>query len=200
MKTKIKIISAITLIAFLLTSSSAFALGLTAGPVRIVVDVGASNSSRFGLLNNGNETITVAIRAEGDAAQFLTFPTSLELVPKKLTYVDVTATIPADYDGSLGGNITGFMYALQEGSPGQVQINVQARKVVQILVPQYGGKIPEKTTAQTSEAQEAGEVTGFAALLGENFILFAAIGAGVVIFIAFVIFSKFDISINPKRR
>src|SRR3989338_8969160 len=192
MKTKIKIISAITLIAFLLTSSSAFALGLTAGPVRIVVDVGASNSSRFGLLNNGNETITVAIRAEGDAAQFLTFPTTLELVPKKLTYVDVTATIPADYDGSLGGNITGFMYALQEGSPGQVQINVQARKVVQVLVPQYGGKIPEKTTAQT-EAVEASEGTGFAALLSENYLLFAAIGAGVLIFVLFVVFSRFEI-------
>src|SRR3990172_2232280 len=160
MKTKIRKIFAATMIAFLLSVSSAFALGLTAGPVRIAVDVGASNSSSFGLLNNGNETITVAIRAEGAAAEFLAFPTSVELVPKKLTYVDVTATIPADYDGSLGGNITGFMYALQEGSPGQVQINVQARKVVQVLVPQYGGKIPEKTTAQTEAVEEASPTTG----------------------------------------
>jgi len=201
MKTK-KLI-ATSVIVFLISVSSVLALGLTAGTVRILVDVGSTNSSRFGLINNGNETITVKLRAEGDAAQFLTFPTSLELVPKKLTYVDVTATIPSTYDGSLGGNITGNVFALQEGSPGQVQINVQARKAVQILVPQYGGKLPEvKSEAQTAEVQatEESSLTGFSALLSQNSLLLISIGAGVLIFLAFVVFSRFEISLKKKRR
>jgi len=198
---KIKKLFATTTIAFLLCVSSVFALGMTAGPVMIVTDVGSTNSSYFGLINNGNETITVKIRAEGDAAQFLEIPATLELVPKKLTNVDVKATIPSAYDGSLGGNITGFIYAVQEGAPGQVQINIQAQKTVQILIPKYGGKLPEpKTPTQTPVQTTTGEnrITGFTSLVSNPLLPFS-IGAVVLVFFVFVISRRFDISIKPKE-
>src|SRR3989338_289170 len=68
-----KSIIAIVFLLSLISVNSVLGLGLTAGTVRIVVDVGSSNSSRFGLLNSGNETVIVKLRAEGEAAQFLEF-------------------------------------------------------------------------------------------------------------------------------
>ena len=196
-----KNIIAIPFLLSFLSVSSVLGLGLTAGTVRIIVDVGSSNSSRFGLLNSGNETVIVKLRAEGEAAQFLEFPTTLELIPKKLTYVAVTATIPADYDGAFGGNITGNIFAVQEGTPGQVQINVQARKAVQILIPEFGGKLPEPTQIQqTSEqkVEEESSLTGFTSLLSSNPLLSVGLGAAIVLVIAFIISRTFNISI--KRR
>ena len=108
-----KSIIAIVFLLSLISVNSVLGLGLTAGTVRIVVDVGSSNSSRFGLLNNENETVTVSLRVEGDVAEFIEIPEELELVPKKLTYVDVTATIPEDYDGSLDQE---FLLELQKCS------------------------------------------------------------------------------------
>jgi len=196
-----KSIIAIVFLLSLISVNSVLGLGLTAGTVRIVVDVGSSNSSRFGLLNNENETVTVSLRVEGDVAEFIEIPEELELVPKKLTYVDVTATIPEDYDGSFGGNITGYIFAVQEGTPGQVQINVQARKAVQILIPEFGGKLPEPTQIQqTSEqkVEEESSLTGFTSLLSSNPLLSVGLGAAIVLVIAFIISRTFNISI--KRR
>ena len=199
MKNEIKIFVTTTIV-FLLSVSSVFALGMTAGPVRILVDVGSSNSSSYGLVNNGNETIAVNLRVEGDAAQFIQIPATLDLAPNKLTDVDVKTTIPSTYDGSLGGNITGTVYAVQEGSPGQVQINIQASKTVQILIPQYGGKLTE-LKSQTQTAIEKSSTTGFSALLSQNSWLLIGIGGCIVIFFVFVIFTKrFEISVKQKRR
>ena len=199
---KIKKIFALAVIAFLLTVTSVFALGMTAGIVRIVVDVGSANFSSFGLMNSGNDTITVNLRAEGDAAQFLEFQKTVELLPKILTYVYVKATIPSTYDGSLGGNITGNIFAVQEGTPGQVQINVQAKKSVQILIPEFGGKLPEvksqiQTETQAQDNAEENPLTGFATLVSTNSLLYVVIIV-VVLFFAFIVFRRYDISIKPK--
>jgi len=186
---------------FLLSVSFAYALGMTAGTVRILVDVGSSSNSSFGLVNSGNETITVTIRAEGDAAQFLEIPTKLELAPQKLTYVNIIATIPSTYDGSLGGNITGSVYAVQEGAPGQVQVNVQAQKAVQILIPKYGGHLPEAKTQTESSVEQWSILTGLTALPASNPILLISIAGGALALVVFVIFiRRFDISIKSKRR
>lgn len=198
---EMKKIFVITAILFLLTIGSVFALSMTAGTVRILVDVGSSNSSSFGFINDGNETITLKIRAEGDAAQFIEIPKTLDLVPNKFTDLIVKATIPSTYDGSLGGNITGTIFAVQEGTPGQVQINIQASKAVQILIPQYGGKLPEiKTQTVTTEttSEKENSITGFASLLGTNSLLLILIFA-VVLILAFIVLTKrFEISIKPK--
>jgi len=204
MKNK-KLISLATMaIVFSLSTSFAFALGMTAGPVRILVDVGSSGSATYGLVNNGNETITVTLRVEGDAAQFLEIPTKLEIEPKKVEYVNVRATIPQNYDGSLGGNITGFIYAVQEGTPGQVQINVQAKKSLQLLIPTYGGKLPEAASqTQTQTQTPSGDLmTGFASLSAAGLtdpLVIAVIVVVIVIIVVFVLSRRFKIVAVPKK-
>lgn len=201
MKEKILISAMIAIAVCLFTTSYAYALGMTAGPVRIVADVGSSGSSSFGLLNNGNETFTVQITADGDAAQFIEFPTTLELVPGKMTYVDVKATIPTTYDGSLGGNITGFIYATQAGAPGQVQINVQAKKTVQIFVPSFGGELPQtQPQAESTQVNNPSMITGFSTMVYSNSWIIAIIVVAVIaIIFVFIFLRRFDISINKKE-
>lgn len=135
---------------FLCLFFNANALQETAGPVIISTPIGGSNSSRYGLINDGNETIVVSIRAEGDAAKYLSFLENVSLVPKKIFYVNITASLPLDYDTSLGRNITGFIYALQEGTPGQVKINIQLMKRVNIIAYGNGTKQSSNNINQSS--------------------------------------------------
>lgn len=129
-----------------LLATNALALQEVAGTIIISTPIGGSNSSRYGLMNDGNETITISLRAEGDAAKYLSFPENVSLEPKKLVYTNITAVIPSDYDTSLGRNITGTLYALQEGtSGGQTKINIQLMKNVTIMV--YGNGVNQTTNA-----------------------------------------------------
>ncbi len=160
---------------------SVFALGQVAGKLVIIVPVGASNSTRYGLVNNGNETITAILRAEGDVAEFLSFQENIILPPKKVTFVTITANIPEDYDSSRGGNITGYLYALQEGESGQVTINVQAKKSVYILIPGLVDIPNTETLAKT----EISPITGFvsAATSYWSVAVIGVLAIGVIMFL-----------------
>jgi hypothetical protein len=163
----------ILIILGLLLASPVYALQQIAGPLVISVPIGGTNSAKYGLINDENETITISLRAEGDVAKYLFFPATVDLLPNKIIYTDITAKIPADYDTSLGGNITGYVYALQEGKPGQVKINVQMKKSVTILIPGLppkASKTVETTNPQTtivSTTQPTG-ITGLFALVSAN--------------------------------
>jgi hypothetical protein len=146
----------IIILASFLLVSPVFALQEIAGPLVISVPIGGSDSAKFGLINDENETITISLRAEGDVAKYLSFPATVDLEPSKIIYTDITAKIPADYDKSLGGNITGDIYALQEGKPGAVQVNVQMMKSVTILIP---GLEPKQQTSQIVENPKTVETT-----------------------------------------
>jgi hypothetical protein len=120
----------------LILATNALALQQIAGVIRISTPVGGSNTSQYGLINDGNETVTIGLKAEGDIANYISFPESVELLPGKIVYTNITATIPSEYNTSLGMNITGYLYALQQGIPGQVQIDIQMKKSVFIEVYQ----------------------------------------------------------------
>jgi hypothetical protein len=122
------VISALVLMLFI---NTAYALQELAGPIVITTPIGGSNSSlNFGLINEDNETIDVILKASEEIEKYITFIPIITLEPNKLTYVNLTASLPRDYTGD---NITGNMYALQEGKPGQVQINIQLMKRVTIV-------------------------------------------------------------------
>jgi len=123
-----------------------FSLQEVAGPLVISVPIGGSNSAQWGLLNDGNQAITVSLSATGNAAQYLSFPQTVDLQPGKVIYISITATIP---NTSSAGNITGTLYALQEGQPGQVQINIQLTKSVTIMVTGQSTQ-QTQTTSTTS--------------------------------------------------
>lgn len=134
-------------------ASPVFALQEIAGPLVISIPIGGNGSAQYGLINDENETITISLRAEGDVAKYLSFPATVDLEPNKVVYTNITAKIPSDYDKSLGGNITGYLYALEEGKPGTVQVNVQMMKSVTILIP----GLESKQTSQTVENPKTAE-------------------------------------------
>jgi hypothetical protein len=170
-----------------LLATNALALQMVAGTIIISTPIGGSNSSKFGLLNDGNETIVVSLRAEGDVAKYLSFSENVSLEPKKFVYTNITATIPSDYDKT--GNITGFLYALQEGSPGQVKINIQLMKSVVISV--YGQPKQVTSSGQTnqgasSQPNQAISPSGFVTLISNNYSI--VILVIVLVAIAFIIY------------
>ena len=134
MKNKIKIL-AMALISLVIIPATVFAFGEVAGPVVIHVPLGGSNTSSWGIFNG--EAIDAKVSAEGDVTKFISFPEKVSLEGNNRIYwVNITAKIPADYNLTQGTNITGTLYALTEGKPGQVQINLQVKKTIQIIVEQ----------------------------------------------------------------
>ncbi|OGI15163.1 hypothetical protein A3K63_03470 [Candidatus Micrarchaeota archaeon RBG_16_49_10] len=138
---------------FMLTNfPGIFSLQQVAGTLAMTVPIGGSGSAKYGLLNDGNQTIKVALRADGDTASYLSFPETIELPPGKIIYVEVTAIVTDDYDESLGGELAGYIYALQEGKPGQVKLNIQMRKAVKITIP--GLPVASSTTTTPEQTLE----------------------------------------------
>jgi hypothetical protein len=175
----IKILIALTV--GLLLVQNANALQETAGTVIILTPIGGSNSSRYGLINDGNETVVVSLRAEGDVAKYLSFPSNVSLEPKKIVYVNITASLPSDYDTSLGGNITGFIYALQEGKSGQVKINVQLMKSVTIIA----SPIDKNKTSSIYQQQDSPLTGLFASISNYSPIVVILVIAFAIIFMLY---------------
>ena len=178
----------IAMITSLLLVSPVYALQQIAGPLVISVPIGGSSSAQYGLVNDENETITISLRAEGDAAKYLSFPATVDLEPGKIVYTDITARIPADYDKSLGNNITGYLYALQEGKPGQVKVNIQMKKSVMISVSGLSNvqTVENPKTVETNQPtaeNTANPMTGLFSLASANSIVIIFIVALVIVFI-----------------
>jgi hypothetical protein len=190
----------VIVILLILLATNALALQMVAGTIIISTPIGGTNSSRFGLLNDGNETIVVSLRAEGDIVKYLSFPANVSLEPKKFVYTNITASIPADYDKT--GNITGFLYALQEGSSGQVKINIQLMKSVVISV--YGQPKQATSSGQTnqgtsSQPNEAVSPSGLVTMISNNYPIVILVIALVAI--AFILMRrKKTLRVKAKRR
>jgi len=178
MKNKIKIFI-LTLTCLAVIPSLVFAFGEITGPVVIHVPLGGSGVGMWGLVHN--ETVEVSLRAEGDASQYISLPSKVTLPPTGIYWVNITAKIPADYNISQGANITGVMYALLEGSPGQVQINLQLKKNVFILVEQ-----PQVSNLE--EGMFGDMITGLF-VLKPGYIM-SVVGMAMIIIVTFIYFTK----------
>jgi hypothetical protein len=192
-----KLFVIVILLSLLVTN--VLALQEVAGTIIIPTPIGGSNSSLYGLVNDGNETIVVSLRAEGDVAKYLSFPTNVSLEPKKFVYTNITATIPADYDKT--GNITGSLYALQEGSPGQVKINIQLMKSVVISVYGQPNQVTSSGQANqgaSSQPNEAISPSGLVTLISNNYSIVILIVALVAI--AFIIYKAKRKNVKKAKR
>lgn len=179
-----KLIKIIPIFAIaLLFLPTSYALQQTVGKITMYVELGGSNSSSYGLINDKNETLVAKLRTEGNISNFVEIPKTLELPPKKFVSVYVNASIPKDYDFSKGRNITGYVYALLEGQPGQVQINIQTRKTVEIIV--LGGK--ENTLPEIKV--ENLPISGFFALVSNPLVSFA-IGIFLALFVMYFLLKR----------
>jgi len=158
------------------------------------VSPGGSNSTSYGLINDKNETVTVKLRVEGTAAPFITIPEQIELLPDKFTPVYVNVSVPSDYDYSKGTNITGYVYALLAGTPGgQVTINVQTRKTVEVLIPEKESSA--QLTSQSLPFFPSLPISGFATLFENPYGVF---GFSLLFFLA--LFGTIALIIKRKRR
>lgn len=204
MKNEIKILI-VAAICLAIIPSTVFAFGEVTGPVVIYAPVGGSGVGQWGLVNN--ETVTLQLRIEGDAAKYISLPSEVTLQPTGIYWVNVTANIPSNYDKSQGTNITGDMFALREGTPGQVQINLQLEKHVYILVDQTA---PSTSSAPIASAPvqsvQNNLFSGFSFLPVLDFNLVGAIVVGIVIFLAFVFISRrfgfrqVETKVKPQRK
>jgi hypothetical protein len=184
MKNKIILIA---LICLAVVPSLVFALGEVAGPVVIHVPLGGSGVGMWGL--GHNETVNVKLRVEGNASQYITLPTEVTLPPTGIYWVNVTAKIPSNYSISQGTNITGVMYAVLEGTPsGQVQINLQLKKNVFVIVEQ------PKASPLSFFARIGKFFTGFFALQPNS--LASVLAVVLIVIIAFVYFTKTKKGVN----
>jgi hypothetical protein len=182
----------ITLFAGLLLAQNVYALQEVAGPLVISVPVGGSNSARWGLVNDDNQTIIVSLNATGDAAKYLSFPQTVGLQPGKIYYVNVTANIPADYN--LGRNITGTLSATQAGqSGGQVQINVAMLKSVTITVTGESAQLQQNSITGISNQVSSVAGTGLTSLFAGNYLALGLLIALIFIAIIFIAFAFFVI-------
>lgn len=214
MKNEMKILITV-LICLAIIPSTVFAFGEVAGSVVIYVSNGGTNVGQWGLFN-GNAS-TAKITATGDAAQYLSFPSEVSLQDNNvISYVPITATIPANADFKDGTNITGVLSALVEGQPGQVQINLQIKKNVFIIIgnPPVGpnpavtssNQVSSQSQAAPSTQQTGSLLSGFSFLPAFDFNLVGAIVVGIVIFLAFVFvsrrfgFRQVETKVKPQRR
>jgi hypothetical protein len=175
-----------TLIFSIILLSNVHALQQIAGQLIIPIPIGGIGSVKYGLINDENETITVSLKAEGNIAKYLSFPETLDLQPHKILYTNITAKVPSDYNLSLGKNITGFVYALQEGKPGQVKINVQMKKSVTISVLEQTLEETKGNQEKQTTQEIATPMTGLFTLVSTNYIVIISIVVLVIIFFIFI--------------
>ena len=185
---------AIIIASLLVIPNISIALQQVAGPLVLTVPIGESNTTTWKLFNDEDQTITVKVRVEGSVSEYLSFPETVDLPPKQFTPIVITASIPEDYDKSLGGKISGFLYALQEGQPGQVQINVQMKKSISIIIPglpilpEEETNIATQTTVQQQTIPNSNIQSGLSVLLaGYNLPIFIGalfVGVGVGLFLS----------------
>jgi hypothetical protein len=208
MKNEIKFL-AITAICLAIIPSSVLALGEVAGPIIIYVPVGGTNIGQWGIFNK--DSMSVKISVQGDAAKYLSFSSTVDLPGNnQMVYIPITVNIPSDAALTEGTNVTGELYALAEGEPGQVQINVQMEKNIFIIIGnppegvsqvQNSPQVSSQSQTQSTVQVTSNPLTAFVSYLPQlDYSLIVAVILGIVIFLAFVfISSRFEISVKKKK-
>jgi hypothetical protein len=131
--------------------SSSYALQEVAGPVNLSLKPGDKTSFNWGIVSDSGDTITVTLKAVGDGSQFLSYPSQVTLLPQKIVYVSVNASIPQDYYGK--STFTPFMIATQAGQQGgPTVLNIQVQKLVTVNIVGAPSAPPATSTASPSEA------------------------------------------------
>ena len=82
-----------------------------------------------------DSTITIVMGSDRHGKEFLSFPESVELGPMEGKDIEITVTIPQDHPGGviINPHVSGTQV---DSSGGQVKINVQAFKMVEITILQ----------------------------------------------------------------
>jgi hypothetical protein len=124
-----------SVVYIILTHSNVGALQQMAGPVVIKVNPGETQNFMWSLFSDKNHTETVTISANGEGAQFLSFPKRVNLTANEVVNVPVTVNIPSNYSGNstLAPKIRASEIG-ENNSNGSSTINIEMAKVVSLIV------------------------------------------------------------------
>jgi len=100
-----------------------------------------------------DKPVVVSLRAEGEAAELLSFPKTLELLPDEWSFFDIVVTIPEDHPNDVF--LVGYVTALLEGEKGgQVVFNIQMQKKFSLSIGDPIIEEVEELTFQISTPPE----------------------------------------------
>jgi len=170
-----KIFSIIILILILtlpVSLEKSYALQEIAGKILVQLKSGEQHIFQWGLVSDTDSPIKIALSARGEGSQFLSFPNSVNLLPHKLLFINVTASIPSSYTAK--SEVTPTLIAEQLGQQGGATvINVELTKIVTIDI--NGAQIVQSPTTGVASTPEFSSMS--ALILGmaiTSMILFSA--------------------------
>ena len=126
-----------------------FALQQVAGKLVADVNPGESQILQWGLISdNPTKTITVELIAQGEGSEFLSFSEKVDLQPNQVKFVEISVTIPSDYNQR--NTFSPTMLAIEKGEAGgPTVINIQMKKVLTINISSEPFKIKEDVPKET---------------------------------------------------
>jgi len=123
--------------------------------VKQQLERGESASFEWGLNSERDIPVVVNLRAEGEGAELLSFPESIELPPNDWAFAEFTITIPEDYPNDVIRH--SFIYAYMAGEKGgSVIFNIQMQRSVTVLI---GDPVIEEPVIEEKEIAPAAEQT-----------------------------------------
>lgn len=131
--------------------SNVYAFSQTGTDAIVNVQPGDTFIYKWGLNSDFDDfSVVVSLSATGEAADFISFPESVELFPGKWNEVDLVVTIPQDHPNDV--LLTGDVFALMKGQgEGSTVFNLQMQKPFKIII---GKPVMEKVTAQKEPTGE----------------------------------------------
>ncbi len=142
-----KKIGGIILLSIFLTISFAQTsegLGQLAGKLTFELKPGESETLQWGMVNEKVQGVTVFLSAKGVGFELLSYPETVFLPAESTTYVDVTVTIPSDYQNDV--YFKPFLTAIEPNeSEDIVRISMAIQPILEIVI---GDPLVREVTAQ----------------------------------------------------
>lgn len=137
--------------------SHALALQQTAADLDYDMELGETKTIQWGLISDEEEPVVLEMRAEGKGSELLSFPTKMDALPKQIVRINVTVTVPDDYQNNI--ELQPSIFALQRGSDegqGGAIINIQMKKTLSIKIGEVA-ETPQTSKPQIEEAKPSAE-------------------------------------------
>ena len=123
--------------------SQADALQQAAGPIVVELKPGETKTVQWGLVSDKENDVTVVeLNADGNGAEFLSFPKTVYIEPGQLVFVDITVTIPPENTNNVELNPT-ILATESDQSESSTLINIQMKKTLSIIISSQNKAKPE---------------------------------------------------------
>jgi hypothetical protein len=138
------------------------AIQQTAGKIDFELQPGQTSTMQWGFVSDSDEPFALTLRAEGVGSELLSFPKMVLMEPHQFVPVNITASIPSDYQNNV--KLTPVIYATQFGEKGgSTIINIEMKKNTTIkignpppdaepkpeIIPETPSEIPQKEVSPT---------------------------------------------------